>query len=482
MPRLRGFYPLLLAFYPVLHLYDVNAAELRPSVILAPLLKILAATLASWLLLGLALKDRLKAGLVVSWLLVLFFSYGHAYHWVHSGWDLRHRHLLALWALLGVLGVAAILRLRGPLMRLHRGLDVATTLLTAIVLGSIGLGQMKLAAEASRDAGPPPPTRAASTDSTGTLPDIYYIILDSYAGESVLRDLYGFDNRAFLARLKARGFYVADSSHSNYWATLPSMSSSLNMSHLSELVDPTLPRSEAIAQYQRLIRHNRVAAELGRLGYSQIFINPPWEMFLGDFQYMLWRTTALSYWQRRQYGRQQTLSLFDRIAAVPGTPGPHFLYAHIICPHAPYVFGPNGEPVAKMEGALSENPEELKRRYLDQLQFVSRKADTLVDAILSRSRVPPMIILQADHGPTNEGNLSRPNPRLIRERFSILNAYYVPDRVRVHLYPSISPVNAFRVILQHQFGMTYPLVPDESYLARLGTKVKTLRRVAPEEL
>ena len=69
-----------------------------------------------------------------------------------------------------------------------------------------------------------------------------------------------------------------------------------------------------------------------------------------------------------------------------------------------------------------------------------------------------MIIIQGDHGPL---------PDLTEEasqRLPILNAYYLPgiqmDNV---LYPSISPVNSFRVVLNSYFGQTLPLLEDRSY-------------------
>ena len=48
--------------------------------------------------------------------------------------------------------------------------------------------------------------------------------------------------------------------------------------------------------------------------------------------------------------------------------------------------------------------------------------------------------------------------------FPILNAYLLPgvDAKQV-LYPSISPVNSFRQLLNTYFGTQLDLVPDESY-------------------
>ena len=51
----------------------------------------------------------------------------------------------------------------------------------------------------------------------------------------------------------------------------------------------------------------------------------------------------------------------------------------------------------------------------------------------------------------------------LREPFSILSAYLVPDKVRRRLYNKISPVNSFRILLTELFGAHYKVLPDRSY-------------------
>jgi hypothetical protein len=53
----------------------------------------------------------------------------------------------------------------------------------------------------------------------------------------------------------------------------------------------------------------------------------------------------------------------------------------------------------------------------------------------------------------------------LRERYSILNAYYFPDQDYNLLYPSITPVNSFRVILNQYFGADMELLEDRNYFA-----------------
>ena len=83
---------------------------------------------------------------------------------------------------------------------------------------------------------------------------------------------------------------------------------------------------------------------------------------------------------------------------------------------------------------------------------MNARVEALVDRILAKSRRPPIIILQADHGPRNEAPMDRPTARSLREGAGILNAYYLPDSGGRGLYASISPVNSFRLVFRNYFG------------------------------
>jgi hypothetical protein len=46
----------------------------------------------------------------------------------------------------------------------------------------------------------------------------------------------------------------------------------------------------------------------------------------------------------------------------------------------------------------------------------------------------------------------------------ILNAYYLPDLDSNPLYPSITPVNFFRLVFNLYFGTCLELLPDRNYV------------------
>jgi hypothetical protein len=82
----------------------------------------------------------------------------------------------------------------------------------------------------------------------------------------------------------------------------------------------------------------------------------------------------------------------------------------------------------------------------------------VVESLLANSDTPPIIILQADHGP--EGR--HPHVSYTQERMSILNSLFLPGLEDLPLQESLSPVNTFRLIFSEYFGAELPLLPDRA--------------------
>jgi hypothetical protein len=83
---------------------------------------------------------------------------------------------------------------------------------------------------------------------------------------------------------------------------------------------------------------------------------------------------------------------------------------------------------------------------------------------------PPIIVLQSDHGcgtlwSTATSGVGTPTEDFLRAQFGILNAYLVPAAVRSTLYPSVSPVNTFCIVLNSLIRKPVPLLEDRSYFS-----------------
>jgi hypothetical protein len=147
------------------------------------------------------------------------------------------------------------------------------------------------------------------------------------------------------------------------------------------------------------------------------------------------------------------LDLLDNIAPAPG---PKYVFVHILAPHNPFVFGPNVEATNRktpfaLDGDLDAlRFEDYSTGYKDQLTYLNNRTLQFVDNILANSKTPPIIIIQGDHGSSRSGIW----------HMTILNAYYLPDGQNKTLYPTISPVNSFRVILNTFFNTRLPTLKD----------------------
>ncbi|OQA17681.1 MAG: hypothetical protein BWY63_02297 [Chloroflexi bacterium ADurb.Bin360] len=103
--------------------------------------------------------------------------------------------------------------------------------------------------------------------------------------------------------------------------------------------------------------------------------------------------------------------------------------------------------------------------YHAQAQYITLMLRQTLTRLLENASNEAIIIVQSDHGPgayLDWGSLENSN---LQERLGILNAYYFPDQNYSSLYPGISPVNTFRVILNQYFNASYPLLEDRSFFA-----------------
>jgi len=127
----------------------------------------------------------------------------------------------------------------------------------------------------------------------------------------------------------------------------------------------------------------------------------------------------------------------------------------LLIPHVPFVFNPDGSIVTDplfYNGKLSwpGDDEHRKIGYGNQVQFIDQQMVAIFSTILAESKTPPIVVINGDHG------LMGPN------RYEILNAYYLPGDGAKQLYPTISPVNSFRLIFDTYFGTHYGLLDDYS--------------------
>jgi hypothetical protein len=134
-------------------------------------------------------------------------------------------------------------------------------------------------------------------------------------------------------------------------------------------------------------------------------------------------------------------------------------------PHPPYIFDGDGGFVSKDR----QSQRTFAQNYRNAVTAANGMIRQLVEAILRESASPPVIIVQGDEGPYPPGTGAdsflwrTAGTAQLRMRSGILNAYYLPGVDSRVLYPTISPVNSFRVVFNTYFGTNLPLLPDRTF-------------------
>jgi hypothetical protein len=477
----RIFYPLLLGIYPALGLVSVNISQMVfstgiRSILVAILLSFVVYAVFCW-----RIKDEYKAALLCAWFMLFFFAYGHVYEALEGirifGVVLgRHRFIFPMWLVVFGAGGWLIYRQTRKLKSLSQFLNIACIVLLVIPVIQIGVFEWnrQLSVRGMRNEAASPVTKGVPSLSQEKLPDVYYIILDGYPRQDMLLKYHQFDNGKFITQLEAAGFYVPSCSQSNYANTIFSLTSSLNMNYLEELsqndhtfnfLADSIIHSN-IRQFFKGLGYNIVSFESG-IWYTELQDadyyfqrKKPVSVFdfvgLSDFEVLFVRTTVLrlveesnAAWlntlvqnpRKDEYNR--ILFEFDQMEKVPSLPGPKFVFVHILAPHSlPFIFSANGAFVV----SSSFDP-----GLENELQFLNKRTLEAVQAIIDYSKNPPIIIVQSDHGIDAE------------TRMANLIAYYFPNGGAKALYPTITPVNIFRLVLDTYFGQSLPLLPDTSY-------------------
>jgi len=502
MSRPRAIHPFLFALFPVVSLLSVHVGEVAFREAAWPVGILAGLSLALWLLLWPILRDPQKRALVLSVFWAFFFAYGPTINALRRRLG-QHDAFGGVSILLPVaLAVLTAIVLIWALRRLRRDLTTVTRVLNRVAAATLLVAALVLAShwisyERSAPAHAPRSPQLASASLPDKPPNIFFIILDAYARADILQELYHYDNADFLDYLRTKGFYVADKSYSNYLFTYLSVSATLNLDYLNVLAQRDDATTTFGDRVLRQLRSSRAAAFLRDIGYTFVTFSSGYaytvyidadvlkrpDVVLTEYQNALINMTPVRTLLNRlenpwQYLVRRNLTLYtlDQLPRLKEYGSPLFVFAHIVAPHPPFVLGEHGEAVypkrpylftdgaAFLESGIS--PEEYIDGYRKQLSYVNTRMKQVIDAILAESP-NSVIIIQADHGSKLKftDNVST---TYMKEAFGILNACYLPNRdASKILYPTVSPVNTFRLVFNTYFEPAlehpYERLEDRSY-------------------
>jgi len=498
-------HPVLFGLYPVLFLWEDNIDQIPFFATLRSFLLSLGLVLLVYVLTSITYRNFKSAAIITSTILILTLSYGHFYNYIEANPNLNnvigYFRLLAILGFILVVCVYFVWRFRDSLQLTNQIMHTISFLLVIMTVGKIGWFFLsRSSAQLSS-----PKTQEVPANITNSIDnnqrDIYYVVLDSYGREDLLKSRFDYDNSSFINELHELGFVIPECTLSNYDSTTYSMISSLNMVYLSELPTPIMSKKNHGVQLDPYIKHSDVRKKFEALGYITITFKALYpnldikdsdiyydfqestdlynKLETENFQYLFFNTTVLRiiteilelrpeymfvedasavqvYVARifkpqmklfrtrlfKQY--EQNLYAFEKLETIPNIPGNKFVYAHLFSTHQPFVFTANGQ----VRWPVNENHE----AYKDQITYTNSRMIGIIKTLINNSSTPPIIILQGDHSYVQDN-----------DRNKILNAYYLPEGGNEQISMDFSPVNTFRLIFNTYFGGDYEILPNIAY-------------------
>jgi hypothetical protein len=496
--RITHTYPFLFAVIPVLRLVVENPGWMEvddAAVITATVLA------ACGVVYGLALLATRRRGgrlppLILFGAVLAFWVYVRVASFVEHRSSVSHPVLFPLWAAATVGSIWWLVRRPALLDRAERFLTLTSGILVAWFLLSIGVAEHRSSGSV-RDSAVvrrlTEPIRVRPGAKVGPKRDIYLIVLDEYANAEVTGRLFGFDNHVFLDSLRQLGF-VVPVVHSNYCHTFLSVPSMLNASHIAGLEGELGRKSIDRTVTDYLVRHNRTVPFLKSQGYRfALFPTLGWEATKHDpradlefrarpesdparvvassgLRQVLLRTSLLKFvnFGGSRLAREHVTRTLAGIAQIPKMPGPVFTFAHVMSPHDPYVFDRDCGPAQHPAGGSRSQAQ--AAAYVEQIQCDDRLVLELVTTLLRTSELPPVILLQGDHGSKTLLPYKDRTPDNItlaagKERLGAFGAYYLPDQGSKVFGDSVTIVNVMGNVLRFYLGADVPREPDDMYLS-----------------
>jgi len=242
-----------------------------------------------------------------------------------------------------------------------------------------------------------------------------------------------------------------------------------------------------------MVQNNMLSEFLQKQGYAFVYIGSWWEptrinrhadvninLYANSDEFLrkFGQTTALNPILNEIFHKGDILGFsdnrvrenhqyqFEKLKKIAQYKSPKFVFVHMLIPHSPYVLDRSCNPVDDKEDGKDITT------YREQLICVNNQFKEVIASILKNSQNPPIIVFQADEGPFKvdemnrhgEGiNWQKTSDEAARVHMRIFNAYHLPGFDKSQLYSSITPVNSFRLILNHYFKTRFETLPDKNY-------------------
>lgn len=475
------------AWYPVLSVYFRNCAEAPFSQAGWPLAFFAAAAAAFFLLFSAAARNWTAGGLAAMAAMGLAAFWRPVEEFARDlCWSLRYWHLVPL-ALAGLWMLAVALsrasrRRALPLERVRTaaGTAFAGLIAYAFVMAAPALGNRVRGAFQEKSPGKAVPAPASESGET---PNVYFVILDEYAPFDMAEKHCGYRPAEFEAFLKEHRFNVSGSSRNPSFYTSEVLAGLIGMEppekstrytltedrRLDKLLD--CPSQEAVIRESRLMEFFKAR---GYVVYVASMLGDIFHMptpLRGDVRFQLpvdqrgisLENSVLGAVLGRSafepilhllpvdahFYNRMVEGIFRWIEESSRMESPRFLWAHVTCPHGPYLFRSDGSWRAEPGGGDPSH-------YLEQYQYVSRRIAKALARVVADDP-GGVVLLMSDH------SLRRSFRLPVDDMARIFNAVYF--RGEALDVEGLSGLDAEWLVLNRLFGTEFPVVRGPRPLA-----------------
>ena len=327
------------------------------------------------------------------------------------------------------------------------------------------------------------PIKISPCDSC-TKPPVYLVVLDEYSGTSSLKKYFNYDNTGFEDSLKQLGFHVVHQSNSNYYYTVYSMASMLNLDYINEFKRHGVNDDEGYHKSLLMIKHNLAIQQFVREGYQiknysyfelegfpTLYKN---DYLPGRINLIIHKTMyirllgqalnkmgmgrplvfAAGDWEEEYIKNND--DMMERVLGEQADSIPSFTYVHLMMPHEPFSFNSAGERTQKWVRSSSHSADEVDAAYLQYLIYTNKKIFQFIQQLQANTHGKAVIMLMSDHayrGFDRKGDMNL--------LYSNLNAVYLPGKQYEHFSDGTTNVNQFRILFSALFNHPIPILKNE---------------------
>ena len=443
-------FPFLLAFLPAWDLILKNYDVLIFQDILISL-SIIAISIMVWIVITKIIKNGNKAALITGVGVVLFFYFGYLQDVLFYPIN-KTSVLIIISIMVFIISTIYFIKSKNnfaPSIKIANGFAIAMILFALIQFAIPGAIAEK--------------------------PNVYHIILDEYTDNEILLNQFNYDNKEFLEFLNKNGFYMPNKSFSTFISTPNELNTILSMDY------PTSNWWESHV-YQKL-KTNKVMSIFSDQNYSIIETNSAlrWKDFSdidrhlcydtnfinSEFLDQVLRKSIIQYFMEQHQTdarRDIVRCVFNELNEIAlQNDGSTYVFAHLLIPHPPFIFGPNGENITPDHREISglqswENPQ----GYLNQLIYATSEISVIITNIVENDP-NAIIILQGDTG-TQTGIYNPDEEITTKKIYQAHSNLYAVRMPGVNDFENAIPVNTYRIIFNNYFDMNYEYLDQRIYM------------------